>query len=167
MARSNTYCALCCLGRRLGDCLGAQVRLVYKLNTTEPIAIEVVVFALDVILPAGEIPHEVTPVHITKLIFKHKTDIVPGTWFFDNQVFAVTFKERNITFGINLLLGVRFSKFGNYINEFLFFGVFGFDPELRDVGKIDVVFYVFGTPQTWQDGFWLSSEFARHFCNCW
>ena len=54
----------------------AQPCIVKRLNTCYPVAVFQLAVTLYIVLPSGEIPHEITPVHKVTLIGKEEPDVV-------------------------------------------------------------------------------------------
>ena len=54
----------------------AQPCIVKRLNTCYPVAVFQLAVTLYIVLPSGEIPHEITPVHEVTLIGKEEPDVV-------------------------------------------------------------------------------------------
>ena len=56
--------------------LVAKAWIVDKRNARNPVAVVEFAAALDVVLAAGEVPHEVAPVHVVKLIIKEELKVL-------------------------------------------------------------------------------------------
>ena len=52
-----------------------------KRNTGNPVTIQHLAISLNIVLPTGEIPHEVTPIHEIHLIAEEETQVFPKSRF--------------------------------------------------------------------------------------
>jgi len=60
----------------------AKDRPVYKFDSGDPVPFGNSAISLDIVLPAGEIPHEITPVHKINLVVKQEFQVVEQRGFF-------------------------------------------------------------------------------------
>ena len=62
--------------------LVSQSLVVEQGDAGQPVAVAFVARTLDVVLLAGEIPHEIAPVHESHLVGHEPTDIISKCWNF-------------------------------------------------------------------------------------
>src|SRR5690554_794532 len=68
--------------------LRTQTNFIQKGNSRNPVTVHSVVASLNIVLTSGEIPHQITHIHIPKLIIEHKLHIICKRWNFHIDVFA-------------------------------------------------------------------------------
>src|SRR3970040_973390 len=95
------------------------MQFVNKLYSAKPISVLIILSSLYVILASDKIPHQIPPIHIAKLVFKHETEIIDCRWFVYDQIFPVTFQKFHIAVIVNLFLRIRLSKFGYRFLDFI------------------------------------------------
>ena len=54
----------------------SQTPLVDEINAAEPVSVQGIPLALNVVLSPGEIPHKISPVHVAELVDKHEFNVV-------------------------------------------------------------------------------------------
>src|SRR5690554_7811940 len=68
--------------------LRTQTNFIQKSNSRNPVTVHSVVASLNIVLSSGKIPHQITHIHIPKLIIEHKLHIICKRWNFNFYVFA-------------------------------------------------------------------------------
>src|SRR5690554_3497210 len=52
--------------------LRTQTDFIRKFNPCNPVTVSVIIITLNIVLSPGKIPHQITHIHITKLIFEYR-----------------------------------------------------------------------------------------------
>ena len=79
-------------------CLVSQYPVVDKRNTGYPVAFRCFSISLYVVLPSGEIPHKVAPIHVIQLISEEEFDVVPLGGHFHHDGVATLIVRYLVTF---------------------------------------------------------------------
>ena len=64
--------------------------LVDKLDTGDPVTIQYLPMALDVVLTSGEVPHEITPIHEIELVCEEEAEILTESRLHDRSHLSTT-----------------------------------------------------------------------------
>ena len=123
--------------------------LVDKIEATDPISVLHLSMPLYIVLPSGEVPHEITPIHVVQLIIEEESEILGKSGFHDrfgsfgsSHLYRTTFKisplficrymfrfiaihtrEQHVQLGLIL---VMFVISGDYITVYLVLRCFQF-----------------------------------------
>jgi hypothetical protein len=79
--------------------------LVDKIEATDPISVLHLSMPLYIVLPSGEVPHEITPIHVVQLIIKEKAKIFDKSRFDFAALFTtiIEFISRAETLSLDLI----------------------------------------------------------------
>ena len=84
--------------------LRAYQLLINKLDAGNPIPVRHLAMSLDIVLPAGEVPHEISPIHEIQLVRDKETQVLAKGRLHDRYRFPTPVKLHRLAFDLRPIL---------------------------------------------------------------